>query len=113
MRTYRVIVRGTFRELTDAQREVLLAEADEHDALGAAFDEQGTFVYDRALHAFSFRITVTDEADDPDVAKANADTAAELAATEYLDERGLGFQGLRVSSTNVEDVQASTRRLQK
>lgn len=112
MRSYRVTVRGRFQALTDEQRRVLRDEASEHDALDAAFTEEGTFTYDDFLSAFSFRSLVVDDAPEPEVATANARTAAELAAVEYLASKGLGYGDLRVESTSVDDVKASTRRLQ-
>lgn len=91
---YRVIVRGRFDDLGPTSRAELLAAADDHDALRAAFTRAGTLVYDRRLDFFSLRYEVrvsSDENADP-TAAAFADAVEK--ASRYLAERGLGFRHL-------------------
>ena len=45
-RTLRITVRGSFRDLTDAQRAELRARAAEHDVLRASFTAEGHLAYD-------------------------------------------------------------------
>ena len=40
--TFRITVRGYFVALTQAQRDELLAEADQHDILRATYTPKGT-----------------------------------------------------------------------
>lgn len=112
MRTFRVIVRGRFEGLSSEVKSQLLAKADSHDALDAAFTEDGTFTYDKALNAFTFRYLMNDNATDRKIAAGNAETAAELAATDYLEERSIGYRDLRLESINMDEIAANTRRLQ-
>ncbi|MFJ5551351.1 DUF6204 family protein [Streptomyces sp. NPDC093225] len=100
-RTYRVIVRGVFADLDDTQRTQLLATADEHDILSAAFTDDGTLVYDRELRAFSFRCVVRQAADLEDEAAGGA--ACDRAAA-ALAERGIGHGALRTKVTSVDDM---------
>ncbi|MFF4848139.1 DUF6204 family protein [Streptomyces sp. NPDC001194] len=99
-RTYRVTVRGVFADLDDTLRAGLLAAADEHDILRAAFTDDGTLIYDRELRAFSFRCVVRQAADLDDGAAGGAgcDRAAALA------ERGIGHDVLRAQVTSVDDM---------
>src|SRR3954471_14153687 len=106
-RTYRVIVRGVFDGLDEAQRTRLRAEAAAHDLLVSSFTEEGTLTYDERLAAFSHRVLVRvgpgpSEEDD-------AHTAGELAAMEYLDGAGLGYRNLRSSVTCMDDVRIRRR----
>jgi hypothetical protein len=82
MRIYRVLVGGRFGELDDAVRSRLLAEADDHDVLGAAFTEGGTLTYDRSLAFFTcrYQLRVDDGTDGAAVAEAVARATADLAA---------------------------------
>ncbi|MFE2478249.1 DUF6204 family protein [Streptomyces sp. NPDC059389] len=100
-RTYRVIVRGVFADLDDTLRAGLLAAADEHDILRAAFTDDGTLIYDRELRAFSFRCVVRQAADLDDGAAGGAgcDRAAAVLA-----ERGIGHGVLRAQVTSVDDM---------
>src|SRR3954471_24061846 len=61
-RTYRVIVRGVFDGLDEAQRTRLLAEAAAHDLLVSSFTEEGTLSYDERLAAFPYRVLLPLEA---------------------------------------------------
>src|SRR6185312_15573157 len=96
-RTYRVIVRGVFDGLDDAQRTRLRAEAAAHDLLVSSFTEEGTLSYDERLAAFSHRVLVRVEAGSGEEGDAHA--AGELAAITYLDAAGLGYRNLRSSVT--------------
>ncbi|KJK59252.1 DUF6204 family protein [Saccharothrix sp. ST-888] len=100
-RTYRVIVRGVFADLDDAQRAELLATADRHDILNAAFTDEGSLIYDRALRAFSFRCVVRQPADEED--EMAVEYACDRAAT-ALAARGLGHGVLRATATSVDDM---------
>ncbi|MFF2191412.1 DUF6204 family protein [Streptomyces sp. NPDC058157] len=100
-RTYRVIVRGVFAGLDDTRRSHLLATADEHDILTAAFTDDGTLVYDRELRAFSFRCVIRQAADLEDEAAGGA--ACDLAAA-ALAARGIGHGALRTKVTSVDDM---------
>ncbi|GIG56107.1 hypothetical protein Lfu02_04790 [Longispora fulva] len=106
-RTYRVIVRGVFVDLDDAQRAALLAVADEHDLLNAAFTDAGTLAYDRSLRAFSFRCVVrqpVDAADDDAVVTASDRASAALA------DRGVRHNALRGTATSVDDMKINRPR---
>ena len=90
----------------------MLAEVDQHEVMNASFTEAGTLAYDAALNAFSYRYLVTDDAETPGEADANAATKAELLAVEDLEERNVEAVGIKVSVVSIDDMQASTRRLQ-
>ncbi|KPI32993.1 hypothetical protein OV450_1534 [Actinobacteria bacterium OV450] len=100
-RTYRVIVRGVFAGLDDSRRAELLAAADEHDILRAAFTDDGTLIYDRELRTFSFRCVVRQAADHEDEAAAGA--ACDRAAA-ALAARGIGHGALRTQVTSMDDM---------
>ena len=106
-RTYRVIVRGVFDGLDDAQRTRLRAEAAAHDLLVSSFTEEGTLSYDQRLGAFSHRVLVRVEAGSGE--EDDAHTAGELAAMTYLDAAGLGYRNLRSSVTCLDDVKIRRR----
>ena len=96
MRIYRVLVRGRFADLDDAVRARLLAEADDHDVLGAAFSETGTLTYDRDLVAFTCRYQLRLDDDDAGreaaaeaLARATGDLAAVGVAHRGLDARAI------------------------
>lgn len=107
---YRVTVRGFFDGLEPATRERLLADADHHDAMDAAFTEAGTFTYDRTLTAFSFRYQLRVSQPDDEVDRAAARAAAERAgsdrATSTLTRAGVGCKRLRVTVADMADVWA-------
>ncbi|MFI5527429.1 DUF6204 family protein [Kitasatospora sp. NPDC051853] len=100
-RTYRVIVRGVFADLDDDRRTTLLAQADRHDILNAAFTDEGTLIYDRELRAFSFRCVVRQGTDLADEA---AGAAAEERAAAWLAGRGVGHGELRSQVTSLDDM---------
>jgi hypothetical protein len=106
-RTYRVIVRGVFDGLDEAQRSRLRAEAAAHDLLIASFTEEGTLSYDERLAAFSHRVLVRVDAGPGEEDEAH--TAGELAAMAYLDAAGLRYRRVRSSVTCLDDVKIRRR----
>ncbi|MDI2124538.1 DUF6204 family protein [Yinghuangia seranimata] len=109
-RTFRVMVRGVFDGLTEAQRAELLAGAAEHDVLRAAFTAEGQMTYDVAVRpAFAFRFLDTGEAEE-DILLATE--RGEAAARAWLEERGYGFKNLRVSAEDLSLAPLSKRQRQ-
>ncbi len=106
-RTYRVIVRGVFDGLDDAQRAHLRAHAAEHDLFSAAFTEEGTLSYDDALAAFSHRVVV--RVDPGPGEEDDAHTAGQLSAVDRLEAVGLGYRRLRSTVTCMDDVKVNRR----
>ncbi|MEU6975228.1 MULTISPECIES: DUF6204 family protein [unclassified Streptomyces] len=105
--TYRVIVRGTFDGLTDASRERLLAEVEEHGMSAMQFTEEGSLAYDRNLKHFSYRLVVVSEAADGDeMAGAIAEDRVESA----LKELGHGFRGLKSKVTDMDTMKINYKR---
>jgi hypothetical protein len=99
LRTLRITVRGSFRDLTDDQRAELRAQAAEHDVLRASFTTQGHLAYDvDARPFFTYRFLFEGETDE-DLARAVA--GAEAAARAALQRQGLGCQ---LRSTHVQDL---------
>ena len=99
LRTLRITVRGSFRDLTDDQRAELRARAAEHDVLRASFTAEGHLAYDVDVRPFfTYRFLCSAETDE-DVARAVA--GAEAAAHAALDQRGLRHQ---LRSTQVQDL---------
>ena len=107
---HRVTVRGHFDALDPAVRARLVAEAADHDHLTAAFTKDGTFVYDRALVAFSFRYQLRTEADDRESADAAAAEQATARATAALADGGITYRRLRVTASNLADLWDRSRR---
>lgn len=103
---YRVIVRGFFGELDAPTRAGLLAEADDHEPLAAAFTTAGTLTYDRRLVAFSLRYEMR-EADDVDDPATAVSVRARERATDELRRAGIPHGDLRVQAI---DVAATWRR---
>jgi hypothetical protein len=90
LRTLRITVRGSFRDLTDDQRAELRVRAAEHDVLRASFTTQGHLAYDvDARPFFTYRFLCEGETDE-DLARAVA--GAEAAARAALEQQGLGYQ---------------------
>ncbi|MGY1743908.1 DUF6204 family protein [Blastococcus sp. SYSU D00695] len=106
-RTYRVIVRGVFDHLDDAQRAHLLERVAEHDLFAAAFTDEGTLSYDTSLSAFSHRVVV--RVDPGPGEEDDAHAAGQLSAIERLDAAGLGYRRLRSTVTCVDDVRVRRR----
>jgi hypothetical protein len=109
-RTYRVIVRGFFTGLDEGQRSTLLDEVGEHDLLSAAFTDEGTLIYDRALRNFTIRCVVRQSSearpgvDDEAAVQRGCERAAEMLAA-----RGLGHSPLRATATCMEDIKIRRR----
>lgn len=98
-RIFRVMVRGSFDALTDDQRTALLADAAEHDVLNAAFIAEGHLTYDLAMRPFfTFRYLEHGEREEDIVA---ATERARTKAVQWLDERGYGYKGLKVSAEDM------------
>jgi hypothetical protein len=98
-RDFRIKVRGEFKDLTEAQRADLLAQAAQHDALTASFTPEGHLSYDLAARPFfTFRFAESGETDDDLVA---ATARAEAAARSWLDERGLSY---KLAASQAEDL---------
>ncbi|MFJ3085966.1 DUF6204 family protein [Streptomyces sp. NPDC086838] len=105
--TYRVIVRGTFQELTDAARERLLAEVEEHGLAAMQFTEEGSLTYDRVLKHFSFRyVVVSDAGDGEEMASAIAEDRAQTT----LREAGYGHGELRSTTTDMDTMKINYKR---
>ncbi|MGW1180017.1 DUF6204 family protein [Streptomyces drozdowiczii] len=105
--TYRVIVRGTFQELTDAARERLLAEVEEHGLAAMQFTEEGSLTYDRVLKHFSFRyVVVSDAGDGEEMASAIAEDRAQTA----LRDAGYGHGELRSTATDMDTMKINYKR---
>jgi hypothetical protein len=99
LRTLRITVRGSFRDLTDAQRAQLRARAAEHDVLRASFTAEGHLAYDvDARPFFTYRFLHEGE-NDEDVGRAVA--GVEAAARSALEHQGLEYQLRR---THVQDL---------
>ncbi|MFK0099986.1 DUF6204 family protein [Streptomyces sp. NPDC091040] len=105
--TYRVIVRGTFQDLTEAARERLLAEVEEHGLAGMQFTEEGSLTYDRVLKHFSFRYVVVSDAED---GEEMAGAIAEDRAQTTLREAGYGHGELRSTATDMDTMKINYKR---
>ncbi|TRV78801.1 hypothetical protein FKN01_11450 [Streptomyces sp. 130] len=105
--TYRVIVRGTFQDLTDAARERLLAEVEEHGLAAMQFTEEGSLTYDRVLKHFSFRYVVVSDAED---GEEMAGVIAEDRARTALSEAGYGHGELRSTATDMDTMKINYKR---
>ncbi|MFC8537774.1 DUF6204 family protein [Streptomyces sp. NPDC057249] len=105
--TYRVIVRGTFQDLTDAARERLLAEVEEHGLAAMQFTEEGSLTYDRVLKHFSFRYVVVSDAED---GEEMAGVIAEDRARTTLREAGYGHGELRSTATDMDTMKINYKR---
>ncbi|WP_369258243.1 DUF6204 family protein [Geodermatophilus amargosae] len=101
-RTYRVVVRGVLDGLDDDRRAWLRAHAAEHDLFASAFTEEGSTTYDSTLTAFSHRVVVRVDAGPGE--EAEACTAGELSALQWLEDAGVGFRRLRSTATCTDDV---------
>ncbi|MFF3258197.1 DUF6204 family protein [Streptomyces sp. NPDC002932] len=99
--TYRVIVRGTWDGLTEAARERMLAEVEQHGLASMAFSEEGSLTYDRVLKHFSFRYVVVSDAEDG--AEMACAIAEDRAETE-LRKRGYGHGELRSTATDMDTM---------
>ncbi|MFF9045393.1 DUF6204 family protein [Streptomyces parvulus] len=105
--TYRVIVRGTWEDLTEEGRARLLAEAGDHGMTSMRFTEEGTLSYEASpLKHFSMRyVVVSDAADGEEMAAAIAEDRA--AAT--LRGLGHGFGELRSTVTDLDTMKINRK----
>jgi hypothetical protein len=109
LRTLRITVRGSFRDLTDDQRTQLRTQTAEHDVLRASFTTEGHLAYDVDARPFFTYRFLREARSDEDVVHAVAD--AEAAARAALERQGLGYQ---LRSTQVQDLsQAPLSRRQR
>lgn len=107
-RTFRITVRGFFDGLQPEQRAELLARADEHDVLRAAFTAEGHLSYDLAARdAFAFRYADSGE-EEVDILAATA--RAEAAAEAWLTGRGYGYKNLRSKAEDLSQAPLGKRR---
>jgi hypothetical protein len=110
-RTYRVIVRGRFTDLDEAQRTALIAAADDHDVLSAAFTDDGTLIYDRSLTTFTFRCAVRlPPAASPSAEESAASQLACDRAAAALAAQGLPHGTLRAQATCMDDIKVRPAR---
>ncbi|MFI1487140.1 DUF6204 family protein [Streptomyces sp. NPDC020747] len=100
-RTYRVIVRGTFADLDEAQRAALIETAAEHDLLNATLTDEGTLTYEVPPRTFTFRCVVRQPADADDAAAVRR--ACDRAAAD-LARRGIRHSALRGTATSLDDM---------
>jgi len=109
-RVFRVIVRGAFDGLDDAQRAELISRAADHDVLHAAFTPEGRLTYDLAARPFfTFRFRESGEAEEDIVA---ATARAEAAAEHWLNERGYGYKNLTSRAEDLSSAPLSKRQRQ-
>ncbi len=104
MKIFRVVVRGHFHELTDAQRRELLAAADDHEIFKAQYTRNGSLTYEPNLVAFSFRYEVRVGDDDTEDPEHWATETAMEKATASFAAMGLGFRHLRATATDMASV---------
>ncbi|MEV7354776.1 MULTISPECIES: DUF6204 family protein [unclassified Kitasatospora] len=106
-RTFRIMVRGVFDDLSVEQHAELLARAPEHDVLRAAFTREGHLSYDLgARAAFTFRFLDSGEAEEDILAAAER---AEQAARAWLAERGYGYKNLRSQAEDLSQAPLGKR----
>ncbi|MFF5563728.1 DUF6204 family protein [Streptomyces sp. NPDC012623] len=104
--TYRVIVRGSWQELTDEVRAGLLAKVADHGLTGMRFTPEGSLTYDRTLKHFSFRyVVVSDAADGEEMAGALAEERAEKA----LRALGGAWGELRSTVTDMDTMKINRK----
>ncbi|MFE6777981.1 DUF6204 family protein [Streptomyces sp. NPDC057702] len=106
-RTFRVTVRGVFDGLDADQRAELLAHAEAHDVLRAAFTPEGHLSYDIAARtAFTFRFLDSGETEEDIV---TATERAREAAVAWLSERGYGYRNLRAQAEDLSQAPLGKR----
>lgn len=103
---YRVTVRGRFADLDDDARATLLADAEAHEALRAAFTREGTLTYDHRLDFFSFRYEIRATSDDGADPTERAFAAAVARADEHLTAQGLGYRHLKPTGSDLTRIWA-------
>ncbi|WP_030900430.1 DUF6204 family protein [Streptomyces sp. NRRL F-5126] len=104
--TYRVIVRGAWRDLTSTDRERLLAEVEAHGLAGLRFTSEGSLAYDRTLNHFSYRYEIVADADEGEEMAA---LLAEDRAAHALAELGYGHGELRSTATDMDTMKINRR----
>lgn len=115
-RTYRVIVRGTFADLDEAQRAALIETAAEHDILTAEFTDDGTLIYEVPPRNFTFRCVVRQPVgsagamEGANATEAAAVQAACARAAAALADRGISHGPLRAAATSLDDMKIRRRR---
>ena len=107
-RTIRVTVRGSFDNLSDAQKAELVAAGDRHaDILAVEYSEQGHLTYDlaaRPFFTFRFGETVDDEREVPKVT-----ARAEAKAAAWMTERGYWFKRITSQTVDLSEVPLGKR----
>jgi hypothetical protein len=104
---FRTHVAGFFPPLDDAVRARLVAEADAHDDLRAAFTPTGTLAYDRRLTRFRYRYELRVDADTADAARIRMTEVALANALRDLARLGITDvepAALRVSGTDMRTI---------
>jgi hypothetical protein len=105
-REVRVTVRGAFDALSPQQRDELVAAAADHDFLTTVYTPEGHLTYDpaRPFFAFRFLVKVAEEKDIPD-----ATAECELAAEDWLSERGYAWKNLTAAAVDMSQVPLGAR----
>jgi hypothetical protein len=101
---FRVTVRGRFSALSETRRASLVETLDDHHVTKSAFTAEGTFTYDSNIDSFSLRFEIRVDGDDPE------DQAAERGrrqAETFLRTLGIGYQTLRVTTTDMQSMWAA------
>lgn len=107
-RTIRVTVRGSFDNLSAAQRAELIAAGAEHaDILAVSYPPDGHLTYDlaaRPFFTFRFGAEVDDEKQIPQVT-----AHAEATAAAWMTARGYGFKRLTSQTVDMSEVPLGPR----
>ncbi len=107
---YRIVVHGQFADLGEDARELLGAEAAEHEPSSARFTRDGHLTYDPRLVGFSFRFEIREQSDDAAGVEGSAaarDVATDRAlamAASWMEQRGIGHSALRTRVSDMADV---------
>jgi hypothetical protein len=101
MSTYRVLVNGKFDHPDAETRARLLAELEQHQAIG--FTEDGLFTYSAHLGGFTFRITLRGEEE------REVLDEAELKVMELLDAKGYPYRDVVGKATCMDDIKIRRR----
>jgi Family of unknown function (DUF6204) len=107
---FRVTVRGSFFDLSESQRERLVAARDDHHVTRSAYTGEGTFTYDSNIYSFSLRYEVRTDGDQPD--KAAAEIGLNQAGL-FLRTLGIGYQHLKVTTTDMHSMWAAVEKRRK
>ena len=107
-RTIRVTVRGSFDNLSDAQKAELTAAGDAHaDILAVTYTADGHLTYDlaaRPFFTFRFGEQVDDERDIPRVT-----ARAEAKAAAWMTARGYGFKRITSQTVDMSEIPLGKR----